>query len=754
MTDTPVRLGAWRVWDQFGLRGPGFPAAGVLRVVPEGLTEAADKFGPGDKLSGPHWKAFEEEFEAAAVRAAQELQRVAATDAFRAAVGWQNRPLLGRAVDPFVGWDPTSARTSSRRQREELVAHYWQRFCVKNDTIGFFGPVGWGRWDLSVDGVEIDPGAELIESAEVFYSSWAIDSLAKLLDADPAARDWIAPRRVPFVRVADGLVSLPGRPAQQASPELLAVLDRCDGTRTAHAIAAELGPDVPALLGEALGKRWIGWRLDIPADAHPERHLRAWLDQVGDPDLSADGLTALDELDAGRAKVRAAGDDPARLLAALAELEARFVARTAAAAVREKGATTAPCRTLVYSDTRRAATARLGRDVHAALAPLEMLFAGARWMTAELADAVMRRAREVFDGLTGPVDLATFWFACMPVLHVDAPAAAERIQREFQAKWAEILRVPADANRARVSTSDIEAAVRAAFPEQGTGWNLARYLSPDMMIAATPDELARGEFELVLGELHIASNTLGNSLFVNQHPAAAELFDATTVDFPEPRLMPLLPKENKSRLSIRVRHALVRPRDYYVALAEMTADPTRPRTVLSADVLVETRGDRLVVVLPDGAVFDAVDVFAHVLTTLAMDLCVVLPEAPHTPRVAIDQVVIARETWRFGADDLAFSAEKTEALRYVRARHWRTEKALPRFVFVSSPSEPRPFFVDFDSPLYVNLLAKAARRLVRTDPIGTLTVTEMLPTPDQAWLTDHEDRTYCAELRFVAVHEG
>ncbi|URN14115.1 hypothetical protein LUW77_30555 [Streptomyces radiopugnans] len=30
-------------------------------------------------------------------------------------------------------------------------------------------------------------------------------------------------------------------------------------------------------------------------------------------------------------------------------------------------------------------------------------------------------------------------------------------------------------------------------------------------------------------------------------------------------------------------------------------------------------------------------------------------------------------------------------------------------------------------------------------------VSEMLPTPEQAWLTDDEGNTYTSELRFVAV---
>ncbi|WP_026268911.1 lantibiotic dehydratase, partial [Salinispora arenicola] len=178
--------GGWRLWSQFALRGPGFPAAGVLALAPAGLAEGADKFEVGTDLSGADWTAFETLFSEAMVATAQELQRIAAMPTFRAALAWQNRQLLDSGIAPFLAWTPSAAgRTSMPRQREELVAHYWQRFCVKNDTIGFFGPVGWGRWDLSTRGITVDPGTGLVDASQVYFSSWAIDQVARTVEADP-----------------------------------------------------------------------------------------------------------------------------------------------------------------------------------------------------------------------------------------------------------------------------------------------------------------------------------------------------------------------------------------------------------------------------------------------------------------------------------------------------------------------------------------------------------------------------------------
>jgi hypothetical protein len=340
---TEIRLpgGRWRLWEQFGLRGPGFPADGVLRLAPGGLAGDADKFDPDDTLTGPDWDAFAERFDEAAVATAHELQDIARTPAFREAVAWQNRPVLDSGVKPFLNWTPSAAgRTSMPRQREELVAHYWQRFCVKNDTIGFFGPVGWGRFDAaSGDGIAVDPGAGLVAATELYFAGWAVDALAATVGADPAARAWIAPRRVPFVRVVDEHVLVPGRPPQPAAPELRAVLSRCDGVRTAHALADELaeelpGVDVVAALDELVRRRWAVWRLELPADTRPERRLHAWLLTVGDPDLRERGLRGLELLERGRERVRQAEGAEA-LVAAMSLLEREFVELTETAARRQ-----------------------------------------------------------------------------------------------------------------------------------------------------------------------------------------------------------------------------------------------------------------------------------------------------------------------------------------------------------------------------------------------------------------------------------
>ncbi|MGQ4343161.1 lantibiotic dehydratase, partial [[Kitasatospora] papulosa] len=451
------------------------------------------------------------------------------------------------------------------------------------------------------------------------------------------------------------------------------------------------------------------------------------------------------------------GRDASALCEALAALEEDFTRITDTASQRAKGTRTAPNRSLVYSDTRRSATARLSTAVLDELTPLSLCLTAVGWLTSRYAESMRARIRESFDRVRGDrptTDLASLWFACLPAPHAASMPEADRIGAELRDRWARIIDAPEGARRVQLSSADIADRVREEFDGPRDGWSLSRYVSPDVLIMAKDAaSVERGDFELVLGELHIAMNTVAASLFVNQHPAVEELIAETDRDFPGPRLMPMLPKELPLKWSARSRPALDRPEDYFVAVAEHTSDPHRDRTVLSAEVTVTDRDGRLTAVLPDGSEFDVLDVFSHALTNRVMDRFALRIDADHVPRVAVDKLVVSRESWRFTGGDLEFAEEKSEARRYVRARNWRGERGLPRYVFVVSPTEPRPFYVDFDAPVYVNILAKAARRLARKDPQAKLTVTEMLPSPEHAWLTDDQGNAYTSELRFVAVDQ-
>ena len=224
-----------------------------------------------------------------------------------------------------------------------------------------------------------------------------------------------------------------------------------------------------------------------------------------------------------------------------------------------------------------------------------------------------------------------------------------------------------------------------------------------------------------------------------------------SLDIPKPRVLPILSKE--AFPMYRVRPALVTPKDFYLIYTpDVSADP-QSRALTLGSLVVEESDGKLIARTHDGCIhFDLIEVFAEFLSRLVVGSFKLYPANKHTPRMSIDRMIIAREAWGFTPAELPFAFEKNAAERFVAVRRWAHSHAMPRFVFVKVPTEQKPCFIDFDSPIYIDMLAKMVRHTMEIHPDDvSIAITEMLPTPAQTWLTDAEGQHYTSELRFVAV---
>jgi Lantibiotic dehydratase, N terminus len=760
VTNIALPSGRWALWPDVAVRSAGFEAAGALRLNAPGLARQADALiERGRDKAG--WKEFRRAFADASVAWEEEIRAIAASPRFRCALTWQNHHAFRRVVLPLLDRQPGSAARSSReRHDEEFIASYWQRYCLKNDTIGFFGPVGWGT--LAADSpTSIEPSGSLVAKREIFFETWAVDRLADALAQEPGMREWLPARRMPYLRVEGQTVLLPGRSGKAVSPAVAEVLRRCDGTRPVRDVAEDLQAegwvgkpeDVLSMLTELVSRRWISWPVELPAVPHPEAHLRRRLAAIRPPELRERALTRLATLTSHRDEVDAAGEDPDKLMTALDGLDESFAVLTQSAPTRNAGRAYGG-RTLVYHDARRDLSLRLGTEIVTALAPLELVLDSARWLTHQ-ADAIIRaEIAAIYRRLaarSGQVTLSALWFECMPVIHGTAREAIAGLVGELRRGWHDILAASVRASRVRYRASSLQGPVRKRFYAPHPGWLGARYLSPDVMLVASgSDAIARGDFELVLGELHLSMVSYRHHCLAGQHPDQGRLFQYLDADCPRPRLLPALPKDNPPRLTIRTHPALIRDSDRLVELFYQTADPFRPGVLAGSDIFVADDNGRLLARAADGARFDVMEPFSEMLADAVIDAFSMFEEAEHMPRITIDRLVVQRETWRFLDTELSFSLEKDEARRFVGARSWQRRHALPQRVFVKSAYEQKPFFVDFDSPVYVALLAKAVRQ-ARERGGGQLMVSEMLPDAERLWLADRDGRRYTCELRLAAV---
>jgi hypothetical protein len=74
----------------------------------------------------------------------------------------------------------------------------------------------------------------------------------------------------------------------------------------------------------------------------------------------------------------------------------------------------------------------------------------------------------------------------------------------------------------------------------------------------------------------------------------------------------------------------------------------------------------------------------------------------------------------------------------------RRASGWPRFVFMRSSTERKPYLIDTASPFALELLLYLSRAAEQ------LSVEEMYPAPEQLWLKDERGR-YTCEMRMQAV---
>ena len=711
------------------------------------------------------------------------LREVASDDRFRRAVAWQNRSAVESGLDSLVASPPDGSRSSAERRIEQMVTSYLLRYSTKNDTIGWFGPIGWGR--LREDGptIRVESGECLVGERFLRFETWCIDEVAEALLGDEALRLWWRPRVWPFFLLqGDFYVPLTGAPTR-LDRQALAILRACDGNRTATALAAELAeapeagfPGVEAVLGklgEMAATGIVIWRPELPMVQHPERVLAELVRGIGDPALRAPRTARLAELEAHREAIAGAGKADA-LIRSLQELESWFSELTGREPTRLAGRMYAG-RTLIHEDCLRDLDLEVGPDILRVLGPpLDLVLRSARWFTHELArrwTAELRGAYQVLRGNTGggPVPLFQFARAIESTLLGDDTGLVTEVVATLQRHWMRALAPREGERRVERASAELRPRLETELDAPGPGWIHARIHSPDVMIAAeSVDAIRAGDFQLVLGEVHTATNTLRARLVCEAHPNRSELQDAVSWDIPEPTVVPWMPRTRQTTTgdapdrgavidlpttSARLDLDLLTRKDLRLAVnLEPPGDPKAETVRLGDFVVLEHEGE-LRVRSTDGRHDLALMTFlAMAFTVRAVDSFRFLPATKHSPRVTIDRLVVQRESWRLAAGDLGLAEAPTEAERFLAARRLAREHDMPRRVFVLSPYETKPFFVDFDSPPAVEILCRTVRGAIdRGGPEVRIRFSEMLPDLRECWLPDADGNRFTSELRMVAV---
>ncbi len=705
-----------------------------------------------------------DEYKRSFAEATSRLREIVSDDRFQQAIVWQNRQALHTGLKPFL------TQKSEHQKRHRLtLAKYLQRYCLKNDTIGFFGPVGWAYWTENT-ATDLKLGPSLLAKRTVYVEGWCVNAIGAALAAQyPTILRWAKPRLAPQLRVSQNKLYMPFTAPVAMTSAQSEVLLACNGEAMAIEIAERLlnqhvpgitqTSDVYRLLATMQTQRRITWSLAVSLEnPFPERAFRENIEQITNPEIRAAALSVVLDLEIHMREVQQA-ETSVEIDRAIANFETWFSSLTLISATRSAGELYAG-RTVLYEDCVRDAEAHIGVSTLKGLeSPLALILTSARWLGCELAEGCRKFLEDSYDKLalnnkTSIISFAEYYSWVFSQFTSDVQPYLQPAQQLFHQKWAEILPRETDLRRIELSAEAIEHQVRELFDAPGPGWNSAVFHSPDIMFAAENlDALNSNDFKYILGELHLGMNTLDGNLFTEQNPNVEDMFAAMQEDVPFPLVLPLA--SSLALPSPRIQQSLALPKDVRLVTTFDVCDAPRDKTVCLGDLVIERiYGELVVHTYDDQKHFDVMAVFSDYFSVIAGDYFGLFPKQEHTPRVTLDRLVVAREAWRFYKDQLLFVAGQDSAKNYLELRRWAQQHGMPRFVFYQTWKERKPCYLDLDSPVYAELFIKEIHAALQDDAPDNefiLSVSEMAPTPDQAWLTDAQGNHYVSEIRIAAV---
>jgi Lantibiotic dehydratase, N terminus len=642
------------------------------------------------------------------------------------------RQLRAAAAAPGAG----RARTLRRQ-----LAGYLQRLCAKNETTSFFGPIEYADYAEPAAG---RPRTGPVRDRAPRIASWAVVSLADQVSADDTVRALLPVHRAPSVALRDGRVSVAGRPVA-APPEHVRLLGRLDEAPDCRQLARELGAPVTDVLGtvDELRRR----RLAVPALRPPATEIDAlgWLcSALAGLPVPDDLRLLLERLRAIESELARASFDRKRAL--LTEAEQRISAATGAPARRGGGEWYAD-RLVIREECVGPMTPlhlghRVQQQLRADLAPALDLLAGEavarhRALTAALLDRVpaLRTGR--------PMPLLELLALDLDGLTVEPEPTPSR--RWIEAQLAES---GAGGDKDGASRGPARVVIDPARLPRPELTAEPLFGSPDVMFCTSdPAELLAGTAPLVLAESHDSMILWGWALQL--HP------DADAVRAAGAELLRAAVGPHRLGSMIGTRRTKIVP--FRFPGPAVDAGGAEPDAIPIAEVSVRLVDGRLACVAGDGVPFLLHNggLSSPVHNALSPPRLVPVPlrapgDAPgdpgHTPRITLGRTVLQRERWRLPPDELfpLGPAGHDEAELLAHAARTARRLGLPRRLFLIVPGERKPVMLDLRSPALLDLgrHLSAGREAV--------TVSEMLPGPDQLWL-DGPDGRHCSELRITVA---
>ncbi|MCA9779577.1 MAG: lantibiotic dehydratase [Candidatus Eremiobacteraeota bacterium] len=694
---------SWELYPEFQLRTAGFPAEWLTEVESD---EALD---------------FESRFKGEAGA----LRRLFSKSMLSEALWWQS-PQAARNLLPSLLKSDTTINSKFRRRLRKFQS-YLQRYCAKNEAIGYFGPIGFGRWGESAGEDEGD----WLSERTTYLEPWLVESLLESFFQNPAHRDErlcvFNPRLCLEERALYGdLRSRRAGGARVVPPEVSALLAATQRPRSLSKLVEE--GHSRDTIEIAFRQNWLCDHFPLPSTAEPlvwAENYAARLEKRTQEAL----LSELAKLEQARSEI---ARQPDKEIPRFERLVSEF---SRGETERHQGKAYGG-RQGFYEDCRRRGFRIPESWLTAVWEPIALLLESARWVSfqsgSRLAEA-LEKAHQDLHRRYGDGYIATaLWEASRPIFVQPESLDLDGIDRELARRWYEALGKPSVGEEAvRFEVSGLREAVEKKFSVPSYGFPSARFQSFDLFFSR--------DGQAVLGEIHPCLHTFNDPSTHFQHPHNPRLCEWYEERTPHPEIFPA-----RQVPYTRLYQDGWSNRNAYHLLVDPAWGSWRDESkqLRLGDFRVFQEGSGVVVRHRSGLEFSLLSFFEADLRPYQAVSFSPFDFAAESPRIRIGDLVVARRTWTLRREEFAdLESAKGSVMLLDLAARLRT-RGLPSRVFVKYPHETKPVLLQFDSVVSLDLFW----HLFRSGE--SCRCQEVLPGLEEAWIECSEG-TGTGEFRFV-----
>lgn len=689
-------------------------------------------------------------------QAREKLYRIVMDERFQEALLLSNPNMYTTAIASYVRHYHPTQRSAKVRQLENRFYAYLQRFCAKNDTTSFFGPIDYGQVNVTaaraltlVRGAENDATKGLpasLQRRKTRMAYWAVDTLAQCIAKEQSIQPHLQPQLqggLTLLASGDLYITTTGR-RLALSEDVQRLIAAIDGQRTLQEIIDRNTALYPHLFHQLCKQGVVSLQIKLPTAAIDPL---AWLsDYVAHlPEHCTARGFWLRSLDAFAASIcRFTTASAPEKLVILQEIEREFVLLTHQEPRRGEGEIYTD-RLLIYDEAQGDITSCImgGPLQNRLLQQLRPALDLCVSYSLLVQQVCRKRAREVFHALSNGEALPFLFFLQKLEASVRIEdCLADPAVQNFLERLNELAHAHIDDDCIKLRATDIHPFLQPV--PDGT------LVSPDLFLTVPdPASASAEDYAIVLGELHYGAQIWCH--FLTFYEKQQDLYASLTGM--------LNGNISSGKAKATLVHKRQQGKTFYLELPGYSVEIMgrslkQPSEILPAadlevvlvsdNLLLRSRSNNQIIELYPG---DPRCISNWLFSTPPV-MCPVPDLGTYTPRIMIEDVVIWRKSWQLQTENiLPGETISSSSSLLLHALSICKRYGLPDRCFARIPSERKPFYVDFTSLLSVEFFFIVLRNS------STVTITEMLPGPEMWWFREPDGVRGC-EWRMTLIYNA